>query len=292
MTERKLKRILHDKPYLMDGLFVRSRYEARQMALASTLTIEQVLQPIRQDSDISSVTWARVDLALRAKQNRDSKQTTHKERTHDWSCGIKTRRCIGAVAAAMILVVAFFTLIPSGRTLAKGAFDYFANVFENHIKIAPTGQSSMHPGVYINSYADSGGVVNEYGDLIIDYDDFESFTAEYGLFPVRLISDDFICTEITLTKYATSGVSLTSNYSSPSGNVVVTQEWLLDGSMSFHSNSDSWESVMILDDVELLYAIDKIDGVFDGIAMLQDSVLWISAQKSVDIFEQLPYVGY
>jgi hypothetical protein len=62
--------------------------------------------------------------------------------------------------------------------------------------------------------------------------------------------------------------------------------------MSFHSNSDSWESVMILDDVELLYAIDKIDGVFDGIAMLQDSVLWISAQKSVDIFKQLPYIGY
>ena len=287
-----MKRILHSKPYMMDGLFVRSRDEARQMALASTLTIEQVLQPIRQNPDISEMTWARVDLALKAKQHRASKQTTYKERTHDWGSNIRTRRRVVAVAAAMILVVAFFTLIPTGRTLAKGAFDYFANVFDNHIKIAPSGQSSMHPGVYINSYADSGGVVNEYGDLILDYDDFESFTAEYGLFPVRLISDDFICTEITLTKYATSGVSLTSNYSSPNGNVVVTQEWLLDGSMSFHSNSDSWESVMILDDVELLYAIDKIDGVFDGIAMLQDSVLWISAQKSVDIFEQLPYIGY
>jgi hypothetical protein len=135
MTERKLKRILHEKPYLMDGLFVRSRYEARQMALASTLTIEQVLQSIRQDPDISAVTWARVDLALKVKQHRESKHTAHKERTYDWGSNIRTRRRIVAVAAAMILVVAFFTLIPSGKTLARGAFDYFANVFENHIKI-------------------------------------------------------------------------------------------------------------------------------------------------------------
>ncbi|MPM78366.1 hypothetical protein SDC9_125377 [bioreactor metagenome] len=150
MTERKLKRILHNKPYLMDGLFVRSRYEAQQMALASTLTIELVLQSIRQDSEISAATWARVDVALKAKQHRDSKQTTYKERTHDWGSNIRTRRRVVAVAAAMILVVAFFTLIPTGRTLAKGAFDYFANVFDNHIKIAPSGQSSMHPGVYMD----------------------------------------------------------------------------------------------------------------------------------------------
>ena len=276
----------------MDGLFVHSRFEAQQMALASTLTIDQVLQSIIEDPDISAVTWERVDLAIRAKQRRDSEQTTHKERTHDCSSNIRTRRRVVAVAAAMILVVAFFTLIPRGRALAKGAFDYFANVFENHIKIAPTGQSSMHPGLYINYEAAPGETVNEYGDLIISYDDIESFTAEYGLAPVRLISDDFICTEITFTKYATSGASLTSSYSSPSGVIIVTQEWLVDGGMSFHSNSESWESVMILDDVELLYAIDKVDGVFDGIAILPDSVLWISAQKSVDILKQLPNIGY
>lgn len=292
MTERKLKRILHDKPYLMDGLFVRSRYEAQQMVLASTLTIEKVLRPLRQDPDISEATWARVDLALKTKQNRDSKQTTHKERTHDWGSNIRTRRRIVAVAAAMILVVAFFTLIPIGRTMAKGAFDYFMYVFENHIDIEPTGQAPMHPGLYINYEAAPGEILNEDGDLIIGYDSFESFTADYGAKPVRLLSEDFICTEITLTKYATSGASLTSHYSSPSGAIVVTQEWLPDGGTSFHSNSDSWKSATILDGVELLYAVDKVDGLFDGIAMLPDSVLWVSAQKSVDILEQLPKIGY
>lgn len=292
MTERKLKRILNRKPYLMDGLFVRSRYEAQQMALASTLTVDQVLQSMRQDPDISAATWARVDLALKAKERRDCEQTTHKERTRDWNCGIKTRRRIVAVVAAMILIVTFFTLIPIGRTLAKNAIDYFMNVFENHIYIEPTGQAPMHPGLYINYEAVPGETINEHGDLIIGYDSFESFTADYGAKPVRLISEDFICTEITLTKYATSGASLTSHYSSPSGVIVVTQEWLADGGTSFHSNGDPWKSVTILDGVELLYAIDKVDGIFDGIAMLSDSVLWISAQKTVDIFEQLSHIGY
>ena len=292
MTERKVKRILYKKPYLMDGLFVRSRYEANQMAFASTLTIEQVLLPIRQNSDISETIWVRVDLALKAKQHRESKQTTHQERTHDWGSKIKTRRRIVVVAAAMILAVAFFTLIPSGRTLAKDAFDYIMNVFGNHIKIEPAGQGPKYPGLYINYEAAPGETVNADGDLIINYDDIESFTSEYGVATVRLSSDEFICTEITLTKYATSGASLTSRYSSPSGVIVVTQEWLADSGMSFHSNCDSWKSVMILDDVELLYAIDKLDGVFDGIAMLSDSVLWISAQKTVDIFKQLPHIGY
>ena len=276
----------------MDGLFVRSRYEAQQMALASTHRIDQVLQSIRQDPDISATTWVRVDLALKTKQNRDSKQTTHKERTHDWNNGIKTRRRIVAVAAAMILVVAFFTLIPSGKALAKDAFDYIMNVFGNHINIEPTGQAPVHPGLYINYEAAPGETINEYGDLIIGYESFESFTADFGAKPVQLLSEDFSCTEITLTKYATSGASLTSRYSSPSGVIVVTQEWMADGGTSFHSNSDSWESIMILDEVELLYAIDKVDGVFDGIAMLPDSVLWVSAQKSVDILEQLPKIGY
>lgn len=287
-----MKRILHDKPYMMDGLFVRSRDEAQQMALASTLTINQVLQSIRQDPEISAATWARVDLALKAKQHRDSKQTTHKERVHDWGSNIRTRRRIVAVAAAMILVVAFFTLIPSGRALAKDALDYFMNVFGNHIDIEPTGQAPMHPGLYINYEAAPGEILNEDGDLIIGYDSFESFAADYGAKPVRLLSEDFICTEITLTKYATSGASLTSRYSSPSGVIVVTQEWLADGGTSFHSNSDSWKSVTILDGVELLYAVDKVDGIFDGIAMLPDSVLWISAQKSVDVLEQLLKIGY
>ena len=292
MRDRKIRKILYDKPYLLDGLFMRSRFEAQQMVLASTLTIEQVLQPIRQNSDIPETTWKRVDLALKAKERKDHYRATIKERFGDLYRGVKTHRRKLAVAVAIIIVFAFFTLIPSGRTLAKGGVDYFMNVFENHIDIKPTGQGPMHPGSYVEYEDAHGETVNEYGDLIIHYGDLESFAAEYGTTPVRLTSDDFICTEITLTKYATSGTSLTSSYSSSGGVIVITQEWLADGGTSFHSNSDSWKSVTILDGVELLYAVDKFDGIFDEVAMLPDSVLWISAQKSVDILEQLPKIGY
>lgn len=292
MTERKFKRILNSKPYLMDGLFVRSRYDAQQMALASMLTIEQVLQPIRRNLDISESSWARIDLAFKSEQCRSNYRATIKEWFDELGRGIKAHRRIIAVAAAVVLVIAFFTLIPRGRTLAKGAFDYFANVIENHIKIEPTSQAPVYPGYIADDNIDPDETVNEYGEIIIEYDDFESFTDELGLNPIRLTSADFTRTGITLTKYAATGLSLTSLYTSSSGDIVITQEWLLDGSMSFHSNSDSWESIKILDGIEMLYAIDKVDGVFDGIAILKDSVLWVSAQKSVDILEQLPKIGY
>lgn len=291
MTERKIKRILYNKPYLMDGLFVRSRNEARQMALASTLTIEQVFQPIRQNPDISEMTWVRVDFALKAKQHRDRKQTTHRERTHDWSSNIRTRRRIVAVAAAMILAVAFFTLIPSGRALAKDAFDYFMNVFGNHIKFESTDQTSSNPITVADNEKKLEGEVNEFGDVIVHYENLDDFAEEYGLATVRLVSEKFDCTQVTLTIYEASGISLASVYMSTEGSIVITQKWLMSDNLSVHSNSDVWESIEILGNVKLLYAIDKADGVFDGFATVDDSILWITAESGVDILRELANLG-
>lgn len=275
----------------MDGLFVRSRYEAQQIALASTLTIEQVLQSIRQTSDISAATWARVDLALMAKERRDCEQTTHKERTHDWGSNIRTHRRVIAVAAAMILVVAFFTLIPSGRALAKGAFDYFMNVFGNHIKFESTDQTSSNPITVANSEKKLEGEVNEFGDVIIHYENLDDFAEEYGLATIRLVSEKFDCTQVTLTIYEASGISLTSVYTSTEGSIVITQKWLMSDNLSVHSNGDVWESIEILGNIKLLYAIDKVDRVFDGFATVDDSILWITAESGVDILRELANLG-
>lgn len=288
MTERKFKRILKSKPYLMDGLFVRSHSEAQQLALASTITIEQVIRPVRQDPDITETTWARVNLALKAKEREEHYHTAIKEWFDKLSRGVKAHRRIIAVAAAVVLVVAFFTLIPRGRALAKGAFDYFMNVFENHIKIKPTDQTSQYPTYIADVSENSKDVVNENGDEITEYKNLDDFTDEFGLVPIQLVSEKFDCAQITLTEYEASGISLSTHYTSTEGDIVITQKWLMSDNISAHSNSDTWESIRILENAELLYAIDKVDGVFDGFAILNESFLWISAQPSVDIFQELP----
>ena len=294
MTERKFRRILKSKPYLMDSLFVRSCYEAQQMAMASTLTIEHVLRPLRQDPDISEATWTRVDLALKAKERKEQFLATIKEWFDKQNRGVKTHRRIVAVAVAVVLVIAFFTLIPSGRSLAKGAFDYFMNVFENHIKIEPVGQSQATPRIFSNNDTStnqsSEGTFSE--DIVLEYDDFESFASEYGLAPVKLTSKDFACISIILTKSETTGFSLSSRYSSTEGDIIVKQKWLFDEKMSLGSNSDDWKVIRILGETDLLYVIDEIDGVFDGIALLNDSVLWVTAQPSVNILSELSNLGY
>jgi hypothetical protein len=153
----------------MDSLFVRSCYEAQQMAMASTHTIEHVLRPVRQDPDISEATWTRVDLALKAKERKEQFLATIKEWFDKLNRGVKAHRRIVAVAVAVVLVIAFFTLIPSGRSLAKGAFDYFLNVFENHIKIKPIDQTSQYPTYIDDVDENSKKVVNEYGDEITEF---------------------------------------------------------------------------------------------------------------------------
>lgn len=92
MKERKFKRILKKKPYIMDVLFRRSRFGAQQMALASRLTIEQVLHSIKQGSDVSSAVWARVDLALKAKGRKDNYRSTIKEWFDKLSRGVIAHR--------------------------------------------------------------------------------------------------------------------------------------------------------------------------------------------------------
>ena len=94
-----------------------------------------------------------------------------------------------------------------------------------------------------------------------------------------------------MTIYEASGISLTSLYSSSEGDIVITQKWLMSEGLSVHSNSDEWESTEILGNVKLSYALDKVDGVFDGVAIVDDSILWISAESGVDILRELANLG-
>lgn len=291
VTERKFKKILKSKPYLLDAQFKRSRTEARQLALASSVTIEQAIQQIKQHSDIPAETWLHVDSALMLKHLHDKRRQRFAAFGRSIKSRIQAHRQLAVAALIIVLLLSFFTLVPTGRALAEEAFAYIMSVFENHIIIEPTDQSSIYPGYITNKDVDSGETVNEYGEAVAELTDFESFSAEYGLTPVRLVSDGFACTGITLTKYAATGMTLVSQYTSSAGDIVITQEWFIDGSMSFHSNEDFTESLSILDGIKLFYAIDNVDGVFDGIATLKDSVLWISAQGSVDILKELSNLG-
>ena len=165
------------------------------------------------------------------------------------------------------------------------------NVFENHIKFKSTDQTSSNPITEADNEKKLEGKVNEFGDVIVHYENLDDFAEEYGLATIRLVSEKFDCTQVTLTIYEASGISLTSVYTSTEGSIVITQKWLMSDNLSVHSNSDAWESIEILGNVKLLYAIDKVDGVFDGFATVDDSILWITAESGVDILRELANLG-
>ena len=221
----------------MTDFFKRSRSEARQLVAASNLTIEQVIHAAKVHANLPVDEWKHVDSALTQKKLHDMRQQRLVSFVDMLRSGIQAHKRLAITAAIILITFVLFALVPRGQTLAKGAFDYFTNIFENKIKIEPTSEGPIYPG-YAADNEDSDEVVNEYGEVIVEFDDFESFAEEYGLSPVQLISDDFACTEITLTKYAATGLSLMSRYASSNGEIVIIQEWFIEGSMSIQSNSD------------------------------------------------------
>ncbi len=286
MTERKFKKLMEDKPYLMDGMFQRSKAEAQRLALASELTIEQVILSARQRSDMPEQAWTRVDRALLQK---DGARHARSGRTDLWKrawnrAGV---RRLAAAALALLLIVAFFALIPGGRTLARSAYSYFANAFENRIQIGPESQlPQQNRGAETGVISVAGDETG--GDVVVRYGSLADFAADYGLTPVRFVSDRFVCAGITLTKYESSGISLSSQYISEEGSIFIVQKWLVSDSMNAYGGGDGWQSAQILGDTELHYMIDPKDGVFDGFAVLGDSVVWITAEASVDMSAELP----
>ncbi len=271
----------------MTGLFKRSRSEARQLAAVSNLTIEQVIHAAKVHANLPVDGWVNVDSALTQKHLRDVRQQRLVSFVNMLRSGIQAHKRLAITAAIILITFVLFALVPRGQTLAKGAFDYFANIFESKMKIEPTSEGPIYPEYVAEIEVDPGGTVNENGDVIIEFDDFETFSTKYGLAPVQLISDDFERVGITLTKYSTGGISLRSQYTSSDGDVVVTQKWLVPNSLSIGSNGSEWITVKILGDIELTYCIDETDGIFDGFATYDDTILWISAQPEVDILNEL-----
>jgi hypothetical protein len=271
---------------------MRSVADAEKLAKKSTLTAEQVIQRAKCKLDLPIETWEHVEETLAGIARRNRRVHYAKILQNTTVRAFRAHRRMAIAFLIALVTLAFFTLIPVGRTMAKSAFDYIANVFETYIRFEPSAHMSQEPE-YVAVEDDSsldGEII--FSETTIVYKDFETFSSEFGLQPIQFVSDNYICTRIIVTQHETMGLSLSSQYSSPDGDVVFTQEWLTGDCVNAYINNESWEKTYILDGVELYYSSDNTDGRIDGFAVLNDSLLWITAQPSVDIINELSNIAY
>lgn len=295
MTERKFRKMLREHPDLISDEFVRSASESRDFVKASTLTPELIVQRARLHLDLPDETWAHAEQTLTKIRRRDKRHLWLSSFSKKASTAFQSHRRLAIASILILLVLAFFTFIPTGRALARSVFDYIVTVFDSKIDFSGyIGSPIKIFTPFFQSKVENEKPAYNTDDLeeITSYSSIEEFSQEIGKKPIQLRLQDAQCLGLEVINYTVSGLSVRTVYSVTNGEIVIIQKWLLGEDALLETNGEFNYSTKILDGVTFTYTIDEIDGVMDGIAILSNSVLWVAATSNVNAEEVLAALTY
>ncbi len=287
MNRKKADAYIRSRLYRIDGLFVRSEREAALLAARCGVSARALLMRAEAASALPAEAWSGFHRALEAAQYGGMRR-----KLHGLTRALARHRRLAFAALVLAIAVAFFTLVPAGRAIASGIFDYVIGLSGGQLKIWQAEQKRFyeeHGYVTAGSspaelQAAAGADAEE--ELESDpvyYESIAAFEETYALNAFSLESDRLELVEVYETNFPYTGKELRSTYRTAEGKaLVVQQEWFGGTSQSYGTNS-SFQQRQVLDGRTMYYAIDKVDGVFDGIVLLDDSILWIAAEAGVDL---------
>lgn len=282
MWWRTQKKILLDHPYFdCNPDFVLSRDEADRIFSSGFPSFEEMIEGAKKRFDLPLEAWSDYDKAIAARSAK-----SQREIRYSFFAG---HRKLAIALVVILLVISFFTLIPFGRALAYDFFNMIMRVIEGRIEI-----SSENPDYdkyeYVNLTAEQYNKDNEGGSDLPDenipvfYPDIEDFVSKTGYIPVTISADWLKCQMIQSYYSEVQGLTLTIQYSTSEGLlVVVSQRWDTGQDIVFKVEGAVYNKATILKSTEFIYVIDPADGSFNGTAVLSDSLLFIGAEKGVDI---------
>lgn len=127
MTEKKLKRILREYPFLIDDTFVRSYSEASAISNSFDYPIERFIERAKERSSFPPEAWAGFESAIY--------QNKHKEehRQISWIPLRLPVRLLVAIFIAIILLTAFFTLTKPGVALAQTIYRIVVQLIDGNL---------------------------------------------------------------------------------------------------------------------------------------------------------------
>ena len=276
MWWRLEKKILFDHPYFKcNPNVVLSRKEADEVFNAGFPAFSEMIGGAKERFDLPLNAWDKFDEVIQSNENKSHRSF------------IAGHKRLAIVSMVILLVISFFTLIPFGRALAADFFDMIMKIIDGRIEI-----TSENPDYeryeYFNLVAeqynqDNEGGSDPDGNEPAFYPDIKTFVSETGFTPVTISADWLICQTIQSYKDEAQGLSLTIQYKTTDDIlVVVTQRWE-DEDIVIEVDNTNYKKTMILDNTELFYVIDPVDGSFNGTAVLSDSLLFVGAEKGIDV---------
>ena len=137
MTEKKLKMILQEHPYLIDSAFIRSRSEAVRLAGESSVTIEEFIERSKRRSSLPAEAWDAFSEALANKRACDELKKIKVSSKPNLLPFIprKLRFMRGAAAIILILIslTAFFTITKPGIAVVQAFYEIIVKLFDGEL---------------------------------------------------------------------------------------------------------------------------------------------------------------
>lgn len=217
MTDRKLKRILQEQPFLIDDVFVRSSSEAAYLFKQKGYTVAEFVERAKKRSSLPLEAWSGFDNALvrKNKQNKviDAKGTS--------SFGRMPRFLPRAavVFVAVILLVAFFTLTKPGIALAQSIYRIVVSIVDGDLRAEQLGRPEGLSPLDFEHIPEQASSLEEAAEVI-------------GRPVVMLESEDVSLTDIRLHAVDDVMVTLRSDYQMEDRHLCLMQ--------TFYEENQSW----------------------------------------------------
>ena len=290
MNQRQAKKYITDHLYLADTTFVRSASEAAKLAADCKVSARQLIYRAEARSTLPAEAWSGFHRAL---DQMDAKQEhTLGNRIRNLSQTVLRHRRAAVATLLVILALAFFTLVPVGRAIAKGIFDYVIGVKGGQLEIEQRDEKQLYeergydipetlPPEAMESLQ-NGEELQIVSDPVY-FDSVAAFEEQYGLDAFSLESDSVHCIEVYETDHMFTGKTLRSNYLDANGGAInIMEQWYTGDGTSTGSN-ETFLQREVLGGKTMHYTIDAVDGSFTGIVLLDNTILTVYADASVDL---------
>ena len=292
MSQEKARTLLRAQLYRADDLFVRSEKEAVALAAQCTVSARTLVMRAEAKSELPAESWTGF---YRALDEADQRAVGGwRTRLHDAVRSLRRHRRIAISSLILALILAFFTLVPAGRAIAEGIFDYVVTIFENQLQIDQADEKALYeqrgydvPEELTQEQIAEYGYDAE-GNLIMEkepiyYDSVAAFESANSLDAFVPNSDKLTCVEVMENNNIITGKSLRASYRTADGLTVnVIEKWYKGDGQNVSFRGEIKQKT-VLDGRMMQYAIDTETGSFDGVVLLDDSILLIYADKGVDL---------
>ena len=287
MNQAKDRQTIRSRLHQLDPLFVRSEKEAAYLASSCRVSARALIMRAQANSTLPAQAWDGFYTALDAADKRAAGDW--REKLKETTRSFRKVRRLAVGAAVLVLALAFFTLVPAGRAIAESIFSYVISVFDKQLQIDQTEEKALYDarGYDVPDTMPPGATYSD-GELVIVsdpvfYDSVAAFEAVYSLDAFELNSDQLTCVEVSETNHVFTGKSLHAVYQTPDGKTVsVIEKWYLGDGMSISARGEIKEH-QVLGDRTMTYVVDSENGSFDGIVLLNNSILQIYADAGINL---------